>query len=649
MDRFFGDQGFLSEALTGYELREEQLEMSQAIADALKTGKHLIVEAGTGVGKSLAYLIPVIHHVLSEEGRRAVVSTYTKALQRQLIEKELPFLKEHIFGDLRFALCLGSENYLCLRRLEQAKTHGLFDSDETEAINSLLAWIRKTESGIRAEIDVPLRLWQQVCREGDLCYGKECKKFEGCFYQKAKVIERRAHILVANHHLFFANVASGWKVIPPFDCVVFDEAHELEDVAADYLGTEVSNFKLKYLFDSILSSQGKGLLLRLKWLSPSSFSEVSVLVNSVRMKGETFFDRVSKVLSDSSTLRIREKGIIKNDLSDSLIDLSIGLKMLEESARDEDEQKEIAALRMRSEALSLSLRLILEQELEDHVYWAGKDGRRLSLVATPLDIATILKSQVFDAVSLAVLTSATLAVNKSFDYIKERLGLDEAGTLLLHSPFDYGSQAALYIPERIREPNSEGYEEDLMRHIEGILGLTKGRTLVLFTSYNLLTRAYDTVRAPGVDIFLQGDMESYRLVREFRKNRHSVLFGTYTFWQGIDIPGDDLQCVVITKLPFAVPDEPVVEARVEVLQRAGKNPFYQYQVPQAAILLKQGFGRLIRTKTDRGVVAILDPRIRTKGYGAQFLKSLPECKITASMEEVKAMLNRRETEDLRSE
>lgn len=642
----FGDSGILSDILPGYEPRIEQLRMSEAVADALKDNEHLIVEAGTGVGKSLAYLIPLVEWVLLREdsdstgNRRAVVSTYTKALQRQLVEKDLPFLKENIFNDLRFALCLGSENYICLRRLGQAKTHGLFDTDETEAVNILLRWVKRTHTGIRSDMDVPQQLWQKVCRESDLCYGKECKKFDDCFYQKAKAEERRAHILVVNHHLFFANIVSGWNVMPSFGPVIFDEAHELEDVAADYLGIEVSNYKLRSLLDAVLSPHGKGLATRLNWLSPSALLEIRAIVDMARNCGEVFFNGLKERLNGSTTLRIHGRGFIKNDLSGAIVSLKEMLENLSGSEEDGDDEKEISALALRSEALALSLISILEQELEGHVYWAERDGRRLRIVATPIRIASELKTQVFDAVSHAIMTSATLATNGSFDFIKERLGLPDVKTVLLDSPFDYKNQALLYIPEDIKEPGSDEFEEELTKRIKEILCITMGRTLVLFTSYTLLSKAYKSIVIPGLRLLRQGDMDSYRLMQEFRNDEHSVLFGTYTFWQGIDIPGDDLQCVVITKLPFAVPDDPVIEARMEALEREAKNPFYHYQIPQAIIMLKQGFGRLIRSKTDRGTVAILDSRVRTKFYGKEFLKSLPECKIAMSIDDIGSFISK---------
>ncbi|HXX57894.1 MAG TPA: helicase C-terminal domain-containing protein [Thermodesulfovibrionales bacterium] len=619
--------------------------MAGAVSHALEAAEHLIVEAGTGVGKSLAYLIPLIERVLDGDGtdgsgrRRAVVSTYTKTLQRQLVDTELPFLRDHIFRGLRFALCLGSENYICLRRLDQAKTHGLFEMDERKTIQALLKWVKKTDTGTRSEIDLPHSVWKRVCRESDICYGKECKKFAVCFYQEAKSVERKAHILVTNHHLFFANVASGWNVIPPFDTVVFDEAHELEDVASNYLGVEVSLSGLRHFLDSLLGQQGKGLLSRLRWIPSGTHREMKDRIDLIRMRGEVFFHELSERLKDSSTLRITGKDFMENSLSEHLTDLAEALAPLLQTAEDDEEEREITALALRGEALALSLRLILEQELECHVYWAEREGKRVRLAATPIDVASILKSQVFDVLPRAVLTSATLATSGDFDYIKERLGLSGARTLLLQSPFAYHEQVALYIADHVSEPGTDEFEDELIDHIRDILRVTMGRTLVLFTSHGLMTRTYDAVSIPGLRILKQGDRDSYRLVREFKSDSHSVLFGTYTFWQGIDIPGDDLRCVIITKLPFAVPDQPVIEARIEALMRDGRDPFYHYQIPQAAILLKQGFGRLVRTKTDRGIVAILDPRIRRRRYGVRFLKSLPECRMAESLGDLEGMVS----------
>lgn len=627
----------LSAHLPGYEPRAEQQMMAEAVREALEGGNRLIVEAGTGTGKSLAYLIPVIEFALRED-RKAVVSTYTKALQRQLVEKDLPLLKERLYEHLRFALSVGSENYLCLRRLKQARTYGLFAEDAPE-VRALLRWAATTETGIRGHYGNG-GLWQKVCRESDLCYGKDCRNYGECFYQLAKARERHSHLIVINHHLFFANLASGMKALPAFDAVVFDEAHELEDVAAGYLGVELSNYRLRYLFDSILSPQGRGLLGRLRWAGPSGFSHAAALLEAARKASEGFFQELSARLERQS-VRIRERGFMEDTLSGPLLSLAGELEGLARASTDEEDRREISALLQRCRAAAEGVRAILSQELEGHVYWAEREGRVVRLAATPVDIAGL---DVFNVTDSAVFTSATLSTGGNMSYIKGRLGIDDARELILESPFDYREQALLYIAHDLDEPGGEGYEGAATERIKEILRITGGRTLVLFTSHGFLGRAAESVAGDmeGIEVLRQGEADSYSLIEEFKRNGRSAVFGTYTFWQGVDVPGEALECVVITKLPFAVPEEPLVEARMEALQREGKNPFVHYQIPQAAILLKQGFGRLIRTRTDRGVVAILDARVAKRGYGREFLKSLPECKITGSIKDVEEFLQRGE-------
>lgn len=628
--------GILSPRMPGYEPRAEQKRMAEAVREALLVGGQLIVEAGTGTGKSLAYLMPLIEYALGS-GKRAVVSTYTKALQRQLVEKELPFLKGGVYGGLKYALCLGSENYLCLRRLGQARKYGLFTETPAE-VDVLLGWSSRTQTGLRGDLPVSAAvgwgLWQKVSRQSDLCHGKACSFYGRCHYQKARAAERQSHLLVVNHHLFFANVASGLKVLPPFEAAVFDEAHELEDVAASYLGLEISDLKARHILDSILSPQGKGLLLRLKWLEPGDFSNISSLVAAARAAAEGFFGSLSERLG-GQTLRIREKNFMQDTLSEPLFALSAEIEALRGSSTDEEEKKDITALCLRLAGTAEALGEILAQGLPGHVYWAGRAGRSVTLHATPIDIGGM---GVFESLEASVFTSATLSAGGAFSYIKERLGLGGAAELLLRSPFDFRRQALLYIATDLAEPGTQEFEGAVVERIRDILEITGGRTLVLFTSHGLLARAAAAVDVEGLEVLVQGAADSYLLIEEFKRNRRSALFGTYTFWQGIDVPGEALQCVVITKLPFAVPEEPVIEARMEALERLGRNPFAHYQVPQAAILLKQGFGRLIRTGTDRGVVAMLDGRISTRNYGREFLKSLPACKITGDMEDVKEFL-----------
>lgn len=628
----------LKKHLKDFERRPEQEAMARAVTSSLNHKRHLIVEAGTGVGKSLAYLIPLSEFVLKDK-TQAVVSTYTKALQRQLIEKDLPFLKENLFPDLCFTAAFGGENYLCLRRLSQSKKHGLFDIEESHELNELNEWASLTGKGIRHEISLSNSLWQKVAREADLCHGKDCKSFKKCFYQKAKAGQRQSHIIVTNHHLYFANVASGMRLLPQFDIAVFDEAHVLEDVAADYLGIEVSNMKFLHLMDSVLSAQGYGLISRLKWLLPSQFSSAASILEGLRQDVHEFFRRASDSLEGSMTMRIRKLGLLPDTLSEPLRRLEDELASLHTLSKDEDEKKDITALMARCRAHSVSLRNILMQEMKDHVYWIEKEGRRLKLLGTPLNLAELLKASVFDNLGSSILTSATLSTGGNFDYIKERLGLTDVDEILLESPFDYKNHALLYIAKDMASPKKQGFDEELIDRIREILKITMGRTLVLFTNYRLIEKAEEAVNIEGLRILKQGDKDSFSLCEEFKADPSSVIFGTYTFWQGIDIPGDALQCVIITKLPFSVPDEPVIEARMEALKSEGKNPFSHYQVPQAAILLKQGFGRLIRTKKDMGVVAILDSRLIRQSYGIHFLKSLPQCKITTLLPDVKDFMN----------
>ena len=645
----FLKDGILSGKLKNYEYRQQQVLMAKAVGNAIEENTHLIVEAGTGVGKSLAYLIPFILWT-QKENKKAVISTYTKALQHQLVDKDLPFLKDALSIDFSFALCVGGENYLCLRRFHQSGSHGLFELDETDDLKKLYEWKDKTKTGLKSDIGFePLpKLWKKVCREGDICFGRKCGYYEQCFYQKAKAVERSSHILVTNHHLFFAHIASGWNVLPGFDGVVFDEAHQLEDVAAGYLGIEVSNYRLKSLVDAIANpSTGKGLLSRLEWLTPYTFVEINSLAGSVRSAGDKFFSILAGRLEEP-TKRIREENFIPNLLHEPLAELREGLKSVAGMVKKEEEEKEVLSLIERCNGLSGDIADIIGQRLPEHVYWAEIEGRRRSLFATPIDIAPILRSQIFENISPVILTSATLSVHGDFTFLKERLGINNGDELALDSPFNYRDNAMVYISSDVSDPkDAEAFERDVIDSIKVILNITQGRTLILFTSYEMLNKSYDALnrsnssnRLNSLNFLRQGAMDSYKLVEEFKKNSHTVLLGTHTFWQGVDIPGDALQCVIIVRLPFKVPDDPVTEARLERLKENGKDPFISYQIPNAILLFKQGFGRLIRTQSDKGIVVILDPRVKTRFYGERFLSSLPDCLRTDSIEDVKEFFDK---------
>ncbi len=630
MTKIFGSGGIIAQAMrTGYEDRPQQMQMAGAVENALRTKTHLIAEAGTGVGKSLAYLVPVVLWA-REENLRAVVSTYTKTLQQQLVQKDLPFLKK-ILGEFRFALCVGGENYLCLRRFDQIRMHDLYEQAERDPLNRLFAWSTVTRTGLRSELETepPPGLWSKACRQADLCFGKDCSFYKDCFYQRAKSLEQQAHILVANHHLFFADMATGGNVLPFYKAVVFDEAHQVEDVATDYLGVEVSNYSVRYLLDSLLSQRTrKGMLTRLT----AQGAETQVareMTDGLRVVSENFFLDLAALLRHEPALRIRRKNIIPDMLSEPLLELKDAL--LELKVETQEEEQEVKAFASRAQTLASAIRLNLEQGAEGFVYWAERENTRFRLVASPIDLSETLRENLFAKTDTVVLTSATLSAAGTFTYIKNRLGLDAPAEVLLDSPFDFEKQAMLYISPGLDDQQAPDYQQKFDDELKAILSVTQGRTLVLFTSYSQLKKSAVTLRTemPGLGILCQGEMPAYRLVEQFKGVSNAVLLGTASFWQGIDIPGDALQCVVIAKLPFAVPDDPLVEARMEQL----KNPFFEYQVPQATLLFRQGFGRLIRTRTDRGAVVVLDSRIMTKNYGKWFLRSIPKCRVTDDREE----------------
>jgi len=632
-EEVFSLEGKLARSLEGFEYREEQLRMAESVLAALRSDQLLIVEAGTGVGKSLAYLVPLALWLMDEDTPRAIVSTYSKALQKQLFEKELPFIKKHFFPQLRFALAFGSENYLCLKRYEQSRQFGLFDAEDDRGLPLLAEWVGETLTGLRSEISVAPSLWSKVNRESDTCAGRKCLFFKDCFFQNAKAAERKANIIVANHHLFFAHVASEYSVLPEAHCVVFDEAHELESVASDYLCLEASGKGLRQVLDSIINRKGKGLLMRLKWLDPGQVYEMSALVEATRNAGERFFHALQEKIGERKNVRIREPLKISDEISEPLEVLRSWIEKVAELSGDEEEAMEIGGIDQRIRAFKLSFDAIREMALDDHVFWAYQDSYTTGAVATPLSISSVLRERVFSVFSPAILTSATLSVNDSFDFIQAQLGLHGSMTNILRSPFDFKEQARLYIPKNMPDPNMPEFAEAVSDQVDALLAITGGRTMVLFTSYALM-EAVSSAIATECTVLKQGDMDNYLLLEEFRNNPNSVLLGTFAFWQGVDLMGDFLKCVVITRLPFSVPTDPVLEARLEHMADEGKKPFMDYQVPAAVLMFKQGFGRLIRSSSDKGVVAVLDSRIVKKQYGRFFLNSLPEIGITNNIHEI---------------
>ena len=629
-----------------YETRPQQIEMTLEIQKAIEQNKHLIIEAGTGVGKSLAYLVPFIFWSI-EEKKKVIISTYTKTLQEQLADKDLPFLQEILPVEFKFEMCVGSENYLCLRRLGNTFQYGLFDSpNEVKEINRISKWRERTQTGLRLELDFEPqeRSWSKVCREPDMCLGNRCRYRNECFYSQSRIAQSKADLLVVNHHLFFANLSSGGRVLPAYDAVVFDEAQNIEDVAGEYLGAEVSNTGIKYLLDSIYNPKTrKGLITRIKGLKEETCNQVIEYVSAVRTVSDKFFTSILDEFGMGSlTKRLRTPNLFEDPIEEPLTGLYNILHSAITCLDNIEDITELNAYSDRCMAVCNNLKIFIEQSVENYVYWLEIISKphyiKVCLNATPIDIAGLLREQVFNKTSPIILTSATLAVDGSFEYMKTRLGLDVPMELLLGSPFDYEKQVVLYIPDDLPDPSYETdkHTDCAIERTSEIIKITKGRAFVLFTSYSTLQQAYEYLsKNTEFEILKQGELPRWQMLNIFKMSENAVLLGTNTFWQGVDVPGQALECVVIFKLPFAVPDNPVTEAKMEFLAQKGKDPFINYQVPQAIIMLKQGFGRLIRTKTDHGIIAILDPRIKTRYYGKRFIESLPKCSLATTLSELK--------------
>ncbi|MCK4809459.1 MAG: ATP-dependent DNA helicase [Candidatus Omnitrophica bacterium] len=636
---FGKDKEDLIRKIRGFESRPQQIHIVKAVQHALSTKRHLIVEAGTGVGKSLAYLLPFIKWVVTNN-TKVVISTYTKTLQEQLVKKDLPNLKKLLGLDFKFVLCLGSRNYLCLRRLNQDNNYDLFESkQEREEIERIHEWRKTTRTGLRLDMEFAVKesVWNKVDRESDLCLGKKCIFRKECFYSKARTEQYKAHILITNHHLFFSHLASEGNILPSFGAVVFDEAHTLEDVATSYLGIEMSNFQIKYFFDSLFNPQSKrGFLRRIDGVPRRAIEEARKKVEESRNAARTFFSELAlKFGEESKTTRIREKQLVVNYLKEPLSRLISMLKDILEYAKDDGDKIEIDFFISRAYEINSILDTILYMREERYVYWIEILNRqravKYTLYAAPIDISLEFRKRVLDRIKPVILTSATLSTKGNFEFIKTNLGMEEdTDELLLDSPFNYEGNALLYLAGNLPDPSLEFelYQEKAIGEIKNIVSFMKGRTFVLFTSFRMMDRAYKELKEHLRDlrILRQGDAPRYKLIEMFKHNKGTVLLGTNTFWQGIDVPGRALECVIISKLPFSVPDEPIVEAKMEELTFQNKNPFIYYQMPRAIIMFKQGFGRLIRTQKDKGMVVILDPRIKTKTYGRDFLKVLPRCR-----------------------
>jgi ATP-dependent DNA helicase DinG len=641
--------GPLARALSGFEPRPSQREMAAAVATVLTSGGALLAEAGTGTGKTLAYLIPAI---LSR--RRILVSTGTKNLQEQIFHKDLPLLQRALGVRFTATYLKGRTNYLCRHRFEQFASEGLLLPDDRVHFALVEDWAAHTETGDRAEIDeLPddVSFWSDIAATSEQCLGTSCPRYQDCFITRMRQRAAESDVVIVNHHLLCADAALRQQalggVIPECDAAIVDEAHQLEDVATQHFGVSISNYRL----DEIVRDARRALAAPAQHgtgeahRAPAAERErVARVVEDVDARSREFFgalDRKRTGDASGNPDRVRVRSDALASVQEPAHVLAGALAALAVSVGDQSSaHEELRALARRATELRQELAFLLKADDERFVYFLERRGRGVFLRAAPVDVSHIIRDVLLDRMHATVLTSATLAVDGSFDYVRSRLGIDEATELRLPSEFDYTQQATLYLPRGLPDPRSAAFATRAGEEVVEILRRTEGRAFVLFTSYATLRQVQAQVAAAlPYPLFVQGTAPRSRLVEQFRATPNAVLLGTSSFWQGVDVAGDALSCVVIDKLPFASPADPITAARIDLLRERGEDPFSSYQVPLAILTLLQGLGRLIRSRADRGVLAILDPRLRTMGYGRRFLAALPPAPVIYKRDDIARFLS----------
>jgi ATP-dependent DNA helicase DinG len=643
----FGPDGLIAAAHPEYEYRPGQMEMARAVMRAFEEKRHLIVEAGTGTGKTLAYLVPAVAAALGGNGR-VIVSTGTKNLQEQLMEKDIPFLQNVLPKPFAATYMKGRNNYVCLNRLARAQSAPVLEGlDEVDYFEEVSQWSCETEIGDRAELsNLPesLSFWRHIDARSESCLGQKCPDYDACFITRMRQRAQEADIVVVNHHLFFADLSlrngNYGSVLPDYTAVILDEAHLVEEVASEYFGAQVSNYQI----DDLVRDLGMLTIeeAEVDQELTHSVARMSRFADNFFMgfrdgRGEdgrypiipgTFARKKSSGEMEATPL-----GELYMALEGAIARAETTLDALKEKTPD------VENLIRRLREIRFELEFVVTGTDKKYVYWLERRNRGVFLRASPIDVAGLLQDKLFEEVPTVVLTSATLSSGGNFAFIRDRLGLDTADDLIASSSFDYESQAILYLPSKMPDPRDRDWGSAAADEVIRILNATEGRAFVLSTSLAGMQSLFENVWAEiDYPCLVQGSASKGQLLKKFRETPNAVLFATSSFWQGVDVRGEQLSCVIIDKLPFAVPTDPIVAARQRSIEDSGGSSFYEYSVPQAIITLKQGLGRLIRSTTDRGVLAILDPRLRTKGYGRTFLQSLPPCRVTSRIDDLASIL-----------
>jgi len=644
----FGPDGLIAKAHPEYEYRPGQIDMARAVMRAFEEKRHLIVEAGTGTGKTLAYLVPAVAAALGGNGR-VIVSTGTKNLQEQLMEKDIPFLQSVLPKPFAATYMKGRNNYLCLNRLARAQTAPVLEGlDEVDYFEEVCQWSRESETGDRAELanlPEPLSFWRHIDARSESCLGQKCPDYNECFITRMRSRAQEADIVVVNHHLFFADLSlrngNYGSVLPDYTAVILDEAHLVEEVASEYFGAQVSNYQIEDLVRDLGA---------LPIEDASVDQELTHSVARMSRFADNFFMGFRDGRGEEGRYPIVPGTFARKKASGEFEATPLGelYSALESAiARTEttldamkDKSPDVENLVRRLREIRFELEFIVTGTDKKFVYWLERRNRGVFLRASPIDVAGLLQDKLFEEVPTVVLTSATLSSGGNFAFIRDRLGLDTADDLIAASSFDYENQAILYLPARMPDPRDREWAPAAAAEVTRILNATEGRAFVLSTSLAGMQSLFENVWAEiDYPCLVQGSASKSQLLRKFRETPNAVLFATSSFWQGVDVRGEQLSCVIIDKLPFAVPTDPIVAARQRSIEDSGGSSFYEYSVPQAIIALKQGLGRLIRSTTDRGVLAILDPRLRTKGYGRTFLQSLPPCRVTSRIDDLTSILS----------